>query len=51
MENNSEIRPLTIDVPQADLDDLRDRLARSAPVGLERWSWTALAESLLSQLT
>ena len=29
MENNSEIRPFTIDVPQADLDDLRDRLART----------------------
>jgi epoxide hydrolase len=29
MENNSEIRPFTIDIPQADLDDLRDRLART----------------------
>jgi epoxide hydrolase len=29
MENNSEIRPFTIDLPQADLDDLRDRLART----------------------
>ena len=29
MENNSKIRPFTIDVPQADLDDLRDRLART----------------------
>ncbi|HET6704201.1 epoxide hydrolase [Amycolatopsis sp.] len=26
---NTEIRPFTIDVPQADLDDLRDRLART----------------------
>jgi epoxide hydrolase len=29
MENNSEIRPFTIDIPQANLDDLRDRLART----------------------
>ena len=29
MQNDSEIRPFTIDVPQADLDDLRDRLART----------------------
>jgi hypothetical protein len=29
MENNSEIRPFTIDIPHADLDDLRDRLART----------------------
>ncbi|ADJ44969.1 microsomal epoxide hydrolase [Amycolatopsis mediterranei S699] len=29
MQNHSEIRPFTIDVPQADLDDLRDRLART----------------------
>src|ERR671913_550683 len=29
MENTSEIRPFTIDIPQADLDDLRDRLART----------------------
>ena len=29
MENNREIRPFTIDIPQADLDDLRDRLART----------------------
>ena len=29
MEHNAEIRPFTIDVPQADLDDLRDRLART----------------------
>ncbi|SEC49028.1 Pimeloyl-ACP methyl ester carboxylesterase [Amycolatopsis tolypomycina] len=29
MQNNSGIRPFTIDVPQADLDDLRDRLART----------------------
>src|SRR6185369_14023131 len=28
MENNSEIRPFTVDIPQAYLDDLRDRLAR-----------------------
>jgi hypothetical protein len=33
MENNSEIRPFTIDIPHADLDDLRDRLART-PGGL-----------------
>ncbi|MFF1610425.1 epoxide hydrolase family protein [Amycolatopsis sp. NPDC058278] len=29
MRNNEEIRPFTIDVPQADLDDLRDRLTRT----------------------
>ena len=29
MQNNEEIRPFTIDVPQADLDDLRDRLTRT----------------------
>ncbi|MEV7094927.1 epoxide hydrolase family protein [Amycolatopsis sp. NPDC051045] len=29
MQNTSEIRPFTIDIPQADLDDLRDRLART----------------------
>src|SRR5918995_589271 len=29
MENYSEIRPFTIDIPQADLDDLTDRLART----------------------
>src|ERR671919_726847 len=29
MENNSEVRPFTIDIPQADLHDLRDRLART----------------------
>jgi hypothetical protein len=28
MDNNSEIRPFRIDVPQATLDDLRDRLTR-----------------------
>ena len=27
--NNSDIRPFRIDIPQADLDDLRDRLART----------------------
>jgi hypothetical protein len=29
MEKNSEIRPFTIDIAQAELDDLRDRLART----------------------
>ncbi|MDQ7803021.1 epoxide hydrolase [Amycolatopsis sp. A133] len=29
MQNHSELRPFTVDVPQADLDDLRDRLART----------------------
>ena len=29
MADNSEIRPFRIDIPQADLDDLRDRLART----------------------
>ena len=29
MENNSDIKPFTIDIPQAELDDLRDRLART----------------------
>jgi len=29
MQNTEEIRPFTIDVPQADLADLRDRLART----------------------
>jgi pimeloyl-ACP methyl ester carboxylesterase len=29
METNAEIEPFRIDVPQADLDDLRDRLART----------------------
>ncbi len=29
MQNNDEIRPFTIDVPQAGLDDLRGRLART----------------------
>ncbi|OXM61615.1 epoxide hydrolase family protein [Amycolatopsis vastitatis] len=29
MENNTAIRPFTIDVPQQELDDLRDRLART----------------------
>src|SRR5690625_4166473 len=29
MDNDSEIRPFTIDIPQADLDDLQDRLART----------------------
>lgn len=28
-DNNSEIRPFRIDVPQADLEDLRERLART----------------------
>jgi pimeloyl-ACP methyl ester carboxylesterase len=29
MENSDDIQPFRIDVPQADLDDLRDRLART----------------------
>ena len=29
MTNNTEIRPFRIDIPQADLDDLRDRLTRT----------------------
>lgn len=29
MSDNSEIRPFRIDIPQADLDDLNDRLART----------------------
>jgi epoxide hydrolase len=29
MDTNTQIRPFRIDVPQADLDDLRDRLART----------------------
>ena len=29
MTSDAEIRPFRIDVPQADLDDLRDRLART----------------------
>ena len=29
MDHDAEIRPFRIDVPQADLDDLRDRLART----------------------
>ena len=29
MDHDAEIRPLRVDVPQADLDDLRDRLART----------------------
>lgn len=36
----SGIRPFTIDIPQADLDDLRDRLARTRwapPVGGDTW--------------
>ena len=28
-QTNAEIRPFRIDIPQADLDDLRDRLART----------------------
>lgn len=32
MTNSTDIRPFRIDIPQADLDDLRDRLART------RWS-------------
>ena len=41
MGENTEIRPFRIDIPQADLDDLRDRLARTRwpdqPPGL---GWT-----------
>jgi hypothetical protein len=29
MTNSTDIRPFTIEIPQADLDDLRDRLARA----------------------
>src|SRR4029078_11733274 len=29
MTSNTEIRPFRIDIPQADLDDLHDRLART----------------------
>jgi len=29
MRNDTEIRPFRIDIPQADLDELRDRLART----------------------
>ena len=29
MTNSTEIRPFRIDIPQADLDDLRDRLTRT----------------------
>jgi epoxide hydrolase len=27
--SNTELRPFTIEIPQAELDDLRDRLART----------------------
>ncbi len=41
MENNSEIRPFTVDIPQADLDDLRDRLARTRwPTDLPDVGWS-----------
>ena len=29
MDEHSEVTPFRIDIPQADLDDLRDRLART----------------------
>ena len=39
--SNAEIRPFRIQVPQADLDDLRDRLARTR--WPERWIATTAA--------
>jgi pimeloyl-ACP methyl ester carboxylesterase len=40
MQSDDEIRPFRIDVPQADLDDLRDRLARTRwPDELPRVGW------------
>lgn len=41
MSSDTEIRPFRIDIPQADLDDLRDRLARTRwpdPFGPTDWS-------------
>lgn len=29
MDDNTDIRPFRVDIPQADLDDLRDRLTRA----------------------
>ncbi|HEX4213855.1 MAG TPA: epoxide hydrolase [Candidatus Dormibacteraeota bacterium] len=41
MVNDSEIRPFRADVPQADLDDLRDRLARTRwPSELPGLGWS-----------
>jgi pimeloyl-ACP methyl ester carboxylesterase len=41
MTSDAEIRPFRIDVPQADLDDLRDRLARTRwPDELPDVGWT-----------
>jgi epoxide hydrolase len=41
MSSDAEIRPFRIDVPQADLDDLRDRLARTRwPDELPETGWT-----------
>jgi pimeloyl-ACP methyl ester carboxylesterase len=41
MPSDADIRPFRIDVPQADLDDLRDRLARSRwPDELPGVGWT-----------
>ncbi|XVS67610.1 epoxide hydrolase family protein [Actinosynnema sp. CA-299493] len=42
MTNNSEIRPFRIDVPQADLDDLDERLARTRlprPAPTDDWQY------------
>jgi epoxide hydrolase len=44
MDDQAAIRPFRIDIPRADLDDLRDRLARTRwpdqlpGVGLLRWT-------------
>ena len=39
--SNTEIRPFRIDIPQADLDDLRDRLARTRwPAALPGGGWS-----------
>lgn len=49
MAGSSEIRPFHIDVPEADLDDLRDRLARSrwgAPLPGTGWERGVPADCL-----
>jgi len=41
MDNKTEIRPFRIEIPQADLDDLRDRLARTRwPEELPEVEWS-----------
>ena len=44
--SDSEIRPFRIEVPQADVDDLRDRLARTRwPAGSPGVGWSRACRS------